>query len=221
MLKNSTVVALSIIVFGVIILFGKDPNSQKAANLFPATPASGIELSDWVIYQNNQLGFEMSYPDSFEISVIKQDDFEPSLDGTGGIVKFTLADTGFTAATNLREVAVAVGVHAENDAGGCVEKNDDFAANDELAKLTALGLSERKNLHGMIFTREVIADAGAGNLYNQIIYRALKNDQCFELVIFIHSLNIGNFTQGTVREFDFNSVVRAAAAVLETFKSLN
>jgi hypothetical protein len=221
MLKNSTVIALSLIVFGVIILFGKDPNSQKAADPYQASPASGIELSNWVSYQNNQLGFEMSYPDSFEISMLKQDDFEPSLDGTGGIVKFTLAETGFTATTNLREVAVAVGVQAEDGASGCAASEASFASNDELTKLTALGLTETKNLHGMIFTREVIADAGAGNLYNQIIYKASKNNQCFELVIFIHSLNIGNFTPGAVREFNFNSVIRAAAAVLETFKFLN
>lgn len=57
-------------------------------------------------------------------------------------------------------------------------------------------------VNGVVFTKSESVGAGAGNMYEQIFYRTAYKNTCYEITYFIHSTNVGNYTPGTVNEFD-------------------
>jgi hypothetical protein len=67
------------------------------------------------------------------------------------------------------------------------------------------------------FTRSEFNGAAAGNRYDQISYRTVWNDKCFEVVFLIHSTNIGNYTPGTVVEYDHDALLGKFEGLLDTF----
>ena len=51
--------------------------------------------------------------------------------------------------------------------------------------------------------------AGAGNFYEELVYAISDSQPCTALRYFIHSMNIGNFEPGVVREFDRAALLNA------------
>jgi hypothetical protein len=72
-------------------------------------------------------------------------------------------------------------------------------------------------LNGYTFTRSEFSDAGAGNFYELIAYRTAWENTCYEVIFLIHSTNIGNYTPGTVVEFDHAALLDKLETVLNTF----
>ena len=75
----------------------------------------------------------------------------------------------------------------------------------------------QKTFNGNTFTESRFVGAGAGNIYDQVFYRAVLNNTCFEIAFFMHSGNIGNYTPGTVVEFDRAALLQKFESVLATF----
>ena len=75
----------------------------------------------------------------------------------------------------------------------------------------------QKTINGYIFTQSEAVGVGAGNIYDQVIYRTVYNSICYEAVFYMHSGNIGNYTPGTVIEFDRNELVQKFEGILATF----
>ena len=73
-------------------------------------------------------------------------------------------------------------------------------------------------INGYNFAYSTAADAGAGNIYNQHIYRAVNNGVCYEAIYFIHSSNIGNYSPGVVKEFDLNGLMQKFNNILSTIQ---
>jgi photosystem II stability/assembly factor-like uncharacterized protein len=67
------------------------------------------------------------------------------------------------------------------------------------------------------FTRSEFDGAAAGNLYEQIAYRTVVDNKCFEVIYLIHSGNISNYPAGTVVAFDQDALLKKFEAVLATF----
>lgn len=76
-----------------------------------------------------------------------------------------------------------------------------------------------KNIGGYTFTKFLIDDAGAGNIYNTTSYRALIEEKCYVLEYTIHSTNIDNYSgdQG-VKEFDKNKIKNEFESIIDSFK---
>ena len=72
-------------------------------------------------------------------------------------------------------------------------------------------------VNGYNFVRSQASGAGAGNYYDQEIHRTVHNNVCYEVVYFIHYTNIGNYTPGTVTEFDRNALMQKFNDILTTF----
>jgi len=72
-------------------------------------------------------------------------------------------------------------------------------------------------VNGYTFTRSEFSGAAAGNRYDQVTYRTVSEGRCFELASLIHSTNIGNYTPGTVVEFDRPVLLGKFDTVLNTF----
>ena len=78
-------------------------------------------------------------------------------------------------------------------------------------------ISGQKTINGYAFTQSEAIGVGAGNIYDQIIYRTVYDNICYEAVFYMHSGNIGNYTPGTVVEFDRAALVGKFEGILSTF----
>jgi hypothetical protein len=73
------------------------------------------------------------------------------------------------------------------------------------------------SLNNHAFTRSEFTGAAAGNRYEQVAYRTAWENKCFEMILLIHSTNIGNYSPGTVVEFDHAALLSKFDLVLNTF----
>lgn len=72
-------------------------------------------------------------------------------------------------------------------------------------------------VHGTEFKQTTATDVGAGNIYTSRIYRALKNNRCYEISLTVHTANIGNFDPGTVVEFDKEKAFSQLDTIFKSF----
>jgi hypothetical protein len=70
---------------------------------------------------------------------------------------------------------------------------------------------------GVSFTKTESSGVGAGNVYEQIHYRAVAAGTCFEFTYFIHYGNISNYDPAAVTEFDREALLQKFDDVLSTF----
>jgi len=75
----------------------------------------------------------------------------------------------------------------------------------------------QKDFNGYTFTQSEAIGVGAGNIYDQVIYRTVYDNICYEAVFYMHSGNIGNYTPGTVVEFDRATLIQKFEGILSTF----
>ncbi len=78
-------------------------------------------------------------------------------------------------------------------------------------------LTGQVTINNYAFTRSEFSGAAAGNRYDQVAYRTIWENKCFEVISLIHSTNIGNYPAGTVVEFDRAALLGKFEAVLDTF----
>lgn len=71
-------------------------------------------------------------------------------------------------------------------------------------------------INGISFEESTALGVAAGNIYDQTIYRTVQNNVCMEVVFFMHSGNIGNYTPGLVTEFDREALIQMFEDVLGT-----
>jgi hypothetical protein len=75
----------------------------------------------------------------------------------------------------------------------------------------------QKTINGLDFVHSEISDAAAGNIYDQVVYRTVYNNVCYEMVFYMHSANVGNFTPGTVEEYGRARLIQKFEQILNTF----
>jgi hypothetical protein len=72
-------------------------------------------------------------------------------------------------------------------------------------------------INGYEFTKSEMFGAGAGNIYHQVIYRTVIENVCYEMVLNMHSGNIGNYPPGQVKEFDQAALLAKFEAIIASF----
>ena len=72
------------------------------------------------------------------------------------------------------------------------------------------------SINGVSFTKSQGSGVAAGNIYEQTYYRTVYNGTCFEITYYIHYGNIGNYTSGTVSEFDRDALLQKFDRILST-----
>ncbi|GAB4542463.1 MAG: hypothetical protein Fur002_12790 [Anaerolineales bacterium] len=120
-----------------------------------------------------------------------------------------LMDASFYEGTNLGEAYAVFGADAQN-ASTCEEPNQTGGA-PEMP-------NGRQTFNGYSFAYSVASGAGAGNLYDQHIYRSAQNSVCYEIIFFIHSSNIGNYAPGAVKEFDAQGLMQKFNIILASLQ---
>ena len=61
--------------------------------------------------------------------------------------------------------------------------------------------------NGVTYSVATSSGAGAGNFYEEAVFAIPGSSPCTAIRYFIHSMNIGNFEPGTVKEFDKPALV--------------
>ncbi|HEU5114893.1 MAG TPA: hypothetical protein VFT82_03965 [Candidatus Paceibacterota bacterium] len=176
----------AILAFGVVglswIIFG--PHPEKYENETPVSEAVGNS------YSNEQFGFEVTVPSGFTVdeSYLNQD-LGPGreIPGVAFRIPASMAD-----GTNL--------------------SSDSYASVEELSDVDCIPsdfLSVQGDASGIPVTmgrNDYISasttGAAAGNIYEETVFVTRKEDRCYAVRYFIHSANIGNYPEGSVREFD-------------------
>ena len=96
---------------------------------------------------------------------------------------------------------------------------------DDRFQLVQNALRSQENLLGqktfkdVPFTQSEAVGVGAGNIYDQVIYRTVMDGVCYEFVAYMHSGNIGNYVPGTVVEFDREALLAKFEAILASFRT--
>ena len=73
------------------------------------------------------------------------------------------------------------------------------------------------NINGIKFVHSEGGGVGAGNIYEQIYYRAVHNGTCYEVTFYIHYGNIGNYSPDSgVKEFNRDALMQKFESVLST-----
>lgn len=71
-------------------------------------------------------------------------------------------------------------------------------------------------INGISFTKSQGGGVGAGNIYEQTYFRTAYNGTCYEVTYYIHYGNIGNYSPGTVKEFDKAGLLQKFDEILNT-----
>jgi hypothetical protein len=151
----------------------------------------------------------------FLVALTYTDEFAPTdvqipvnIKGTPLLTLAFINPAFYSPRTNLIEAYLQVAATADPAiVSTCTQPSNQIAE-------TVTGVAD---IHQYAFTRSEFSGAAAGNRYDQIAYRTVWNNKCYEMVFLIHSANIGNYPPGTVVEFDRAALVSKFEAVLNTF----
>ena len=155
-------------------------------------------------YTNLATGLSLRYPDFFApaLTVSGNYKFAPGL--TLGVV-----DSPFYKNTNLSEAYVFVGSSSDAQmVATCTEPNQNGGAPEQL-----IG---DEVINGYTFVHSSSDGVAAGNSYHQEVYRMARSGVCYEVILYLHSTNVGNYPDGTVTEFDRNGIIQRFYEVFST-----
>ena len=148
-------------------------------------------------------GLSLTYPDTFAPALPVQGNYktEPAL-------TLQLIESELYEKTNLSEVYLMFSSTAEaQTVATCTEPNQNGGGGPEYPVGEEI-------VNGLTFVHTTTEGAGAGNYYQQEIFRTVQNNACHEVIFFIHFTNASNYTPGTVTEFNRDAVMRNLQAVL-------
>lgn len=176
-------------------------NSEPVANNEPPSN-SQPQLQG---YANSTYGVSLQYPAGFTFADVTYANLDQK------IVQFALDRSNYPG-TNFSDAGVAVSMQSTASLKQCLQIN---------LPENAKGFKETRDINGTTFYIGQATGVGAGNIYNSRVYRAYRNNSCYEIEETIHTSNIGNYEPGTVKEVDPNPVWERLGQVTKTFKFLN
>jgi hypothetical protein len=165
-------------------------------------PDRGFQYFDF----KSASGLSLTYPDTFAPALPVLGNYK-----TEPVLALQLIDSELYEKTNLSEVYLMFS--STSDAGivsTCTEPNQNGGGGPE----NPVG---EEVVNGLTFVHTTTEGAGAGNYYQQEIFRTVQNNACHEVVFFIHFTNVSNYTPGTVTEFNRDAVMRNLQAVFSSF----
>ncbi len=156
-------------------------------------------------YTNHVQGFSIGYQAGMKVDeTYKYDNLQSGKSIAG--VSFAFAPT-FSQGTNL-----------SSDSHVAVEwKNTEACAPKEFTDEPLRDILVR-SINGNDWRVASTSGAGAGNLYEEVLHTRKVGAMCFNVRLFLHSSNIGNYDPGTVRAFDRKSVDAILNEMLSSFQ---
>jgi hypothetical protein len=206
MKKWWVVIVVAVVLVGLIAWSISKPSTQTGPTA-SSTPEiiSGVPNAT---YTNTNLSFSIQYPST---AVPSQDDVSGFLQLTQTPITSFVLPANMSAGTNLAEAGVYIGATTTPAIVSICT-----IAQQNLGEVAAGSAT----INGATFSVFTSTDAGAGNLYEGKIYRALQNGACLEIVELLHSGNIDNYTPGTVEAFDHAKFSGILEAIVQTYQSI-
>jgi hypothetical protein len=166
-------------------------------------PGRGFQYFDF----KSPTGLSLTYPDTFAPALPVQGNYK-----TEPMLTLHLIESDLYEKTNLSEVYLMFSSSADSKVvSTCTEPNPNGAGGTEYP-------ADGVTVNGMDFVHTTAEGAGAGNYYQQEIFRTVQNNACHEVIFFIHFTNASNYTPGTVTEFNRDAVMQNLEAVLSMIK---
>lgn len=182
----------------------KSGNDQTQYTLRLAIIPPGLDAL-YFPYKDQSTGLSLIYPDTFAPAIPVQANYK-----TEPEFSLQYIDTQAYDNTNLSEVYFLVSSTSDAQVvKTCTEPNQNAGGPE-----VVIG---NEGINGYTFVHSASEGAGAGNLYQQEIYRMVNNNVCYEVIYFIHSTNVQNYAPGTVIQFDRNAVLQQLYGVFSTF----
>lgn len=171
-----------------------EEGSAQTETYTNCTTASGISgVENWNTFASSTMHLSVRYPTDYTL----QRTYTYTLNGPDGPaiqgVKMIIPPTLYQG-TNL----------SGYDTGVSIEQLPAATSTcSALAFLPQVGLVEKsvKDL-GVSYLTASLSGAGAGNRYDETVYTLKSAPVCTAVRYFIHSTNIGNYTEGSVKEYD-------------------
>jgi membrane-bound inhibitor of C-type lysozyme len=147
----------------------------------------------------------------------------------------TISGGGVGYDTNWKQEATTSGLLlAVGDISSSFEPNTNFAdakftvgtSPDPQAVATCLSegngnpvTSSKVNINGIPFTKLTFSDAAAGNVYDTVSYRTVRNSQCYAVEYTIHYGNIQNYPPNSgISAFNETQVKNVLEGIVQSFK---
>lgn len=145
-------------------------------------------------YASSTMGISIKYPKSYTLGVTYQYTGFPKkpINGVKVLIPATMA-TG----TNVSNFDTGVSVEQLPRAQSCT--GDIFVVDN----VKATSVTE----NGVSYSVATTSGAGAGNLYEEMVFALSGSKPCTAVRYFIHSMSIGNFEPGVAREFDREALI--------------
>jgi hypothetical protein len=154
---------------------------------------------------NSSTGISLTYPDTFAPALPAQGNYK-----TDPMLTLRFIDSKAYDKTNLSEVYLMVSSTSDaQTVATCTAPNQNGGGGPEHP-------AGNEIINGLTFVHTSAEGAGAGNYYQQEIYRTVHSNTCTEVVYFIHYTNASNYTPGTITEFDSDSIVKNLYGVFST-----
>jgi hypothetical protein len=185
------VLGISLILAAGLLAAGSFAATQfNAANPPPIAPLSGM-----ILYHDAKLGFAIAYPPHWAVNTAyKYETLGPGKTIFG--VSFTISAERI-AGTNL---AGDTRLSVEHLAGPGACQASRFLDSPQNQRTEANG--------NRTYSVATSSEGAAGNLYDETVYVLPGTSPCIAIRYFIHSMNIGNYDPGTVKEFDKDGLVK-------------
>jgi len=156
-------------------------------------------------YNNLSTGLSLVYPDTFVPASPVVGNYK-----TNPELTLHLIDSKTYDKTNLGEVYLFISSTSDAQvAATCTQPNQNGGAPEQV-----IG---NETINGYTFAHSTAEGAGAGNYYEQEIYRMVNKNICYEVIYFIHSSNIGNYPPGVVTEFNRADLIQRFDSIFSTF----
>ncbi|MFA5062047.1 MAG: hypothetical protein WC526_02790 [Patescibacteria group bacterium] len=200
------IVVLLIIVAGLVV--GKIfLNKQTPISTSPTPTTSTQEGTPdaWNTYASTKDGYKISYPPEFNL---KDDNiFLVDHNATGTEIDFP---STYTTGTNLREAYVGITNRKVATPADCYAS---FNGGENS--------SSTVTINGITFNKIDESGAGAGNYYEDVRYAVVKGDSCYNVALFMHSVQRLNYPEETrPAEFDRAAVTNIFDEIMKTFSLL-
>ena len=207
------IITIAIIAVGIVFLYYV-PITQSLFSLKPTpVPTATPNYSGWRSYTNQKFGISLKYPSTFQLVPGRSGPLAEwqQYGFTNGVEIASInIPTSFQIRTNFLGASLRIGLSNEDTAiKECLSPPSAFGYQNAYSERTIGG----KTFH--IFTH---SDAGAGNFYEYISYRALNDDDgCEVFEHSIHKTNIQNYPEEAGRtEFDHTAVINVLDSILDT-----
>lgn len=203
--------AIGFIILAVLVgaFFVIKNNSSKPVAVDTDTSDGFTQSSSEVKRYTDSAGtFSFTYNPKFSVVESEKklaNDWRLDADTPGTLLVTLSVPKSYIPGTNFSEAKVTYGRSADPVAiSTCMEDSNPYGF-----------LHTDTTLAGYPAKRYVMSDAGAGNRYDTVSYRAILDGDCYAIEYTIHSTNIGNYSpdQGIV-EFDKNKIQAELEAII-------